>query len=86
MRGEDIGDRAVLARLAAAHGFSEDEARALLEDDNERETTRELAAEAAAEGIQGVPFFVFDGRFAVSGAQPLEVFEQAIRKAIGQAD
>lgn len=85
LRGEDIGDRAVLARLAAAHGFSEQEARALLEDDGERETTKTLAAEAAAEGIQGVPFFVFDGRFAVSGAQPLEIFEQAIRKAMEPA-
>ncbi|WP_347552447.1 hypothetical protein ABFG93_08930 [Pseudalkalibacillus hwajinpoensis] len=35
-------------------------------------------------GIQGVPFFVFDEKYAVSGAQPSEVFEQALVKAWGR--
>ena len=39
---------------------------------------RPKPAEMAAEGISGVPFFVFCGRFAVSGAQPTEVFEKAL--------
>ncbi|MDZ4232979.1 MAG: DsbA family protein, partial [Dietzia sp.] len=39
-------------------------------------------AEAAAIGVRGVPFFVFDGRLAVSGAQPVEVFGQALEQAV----
>jgi predicted DsbA family dithiol-disulfide isomerase len=83
LRGEDLGDLDVLAKLAAAHGFSLDEARRLATDEGELATTREQAAEAVAEGIGGVPFFVFEGRLAVSGAQPVEVFERAIRQAAG---
>ena len=41
------------------------------------------ATAAAEQGIQGVPFFVFDNRLALSGAQPAEVFERALRIAIG---
>lgn len=41
--------------------------------------------EASAFRIQGVPFFVFDRKFAVSGAQPLEVFESALQKAVEDA-
>jgi predicted DsbA family dithiol-disulfide isomerase len=80
--GRDIGDPGVLAAIAAAHGFGEDEALALVRDEDEREQTRQEAAESAAGGIRGVPFFVFAGRFAVSGAQPPELLRAAAERAL----
>ena len=50
---------------------------------NERlETTAAEAEEAARSGMGGVPFFVFDQRFAVSGAQQEEVMRAAIARAL----
>ena len=40
----------------------------------------ELMKEANSIGVQGVPFFVFDNKYAVSGAQPVEVFENALQQ------
>jgi predicted DsbA family dithiol-disulfide isomerase len=82
LEGKDIGQATVLAQIASSHGFTADEATALLASDAELQATREEAASAAAQGITGVPFFVFGGKFAFSGAQPKEVFAQAIEKAL----
>jgi predicted DsbA family dithiol-disulfide isomerase len=81
LEGRDIGDRATLVELAAAHGFSADESSAILDDPAESAKTRELAAGAVAKGVRGVPHFVIDGRFVVSGAQAPAVFRAAIAKA-----
>ena len=43
-----------------------------------------MALSASQQGITGVPFFIFDNQFAVSGAQPPEVFARAFRVARGQ--
>jgi predicted DsbA family dithiol-disulfide isomerase len=68
LQGRDIGQADVLRELAG----SADVEKADLE------RVRDEAREASAEGITGVPFFVFGDKFAVSGAQPLEVFEKAL--------
>ena len=47
--------------------------------------THDLAIAAAQQGIQGVPFFVFDNKFAVSGCQPDEVFARAFEYALDPA-
>ena len=78
----DVGDEAVLARIAAQHGFTVAEALELARDPTELELTREEAAAAAQNGIRGVPFFIFAGRLAVSGAQPVSVLQGAIRQAV----
>jgi predicted DsbA family dithiol-disulfide isomerase len=78
LEGRDIGSTDVLAEIAQKHGFDRDEAMRILEDDAELDRARKEASQTAAEGIGGVPFFVFAGRFAVSGAQPAEVFEKAL--------
>ena len=77
----NINDPAVLADLAAPHGFTEDEVTRLTSDEGELAATREEALAAAAAGIDGVPLFVFGERLAVAGAQP----EIVLRKAIEQA-
>ncbi len=78
----DIGDPEVLADIASAHGFDRDEARCIARDASELDAAREEAQEMAAEGIRGVPFFIFNDRVAVSGAQPAAVFEQALEKSL----
>jgi len=79
-----INDDAVLADLAAAHGFERDEALRLINDPKELAITERLATDAAAQGINGVPFFVFGNKYAMSGAQPQEVFEAALEKTLSE--
>jgi predicted DsbA family dithiol-disulfide isomerase len=85
LEGQDVSDRALLASLSTQHGFDEAEAARLLNDPAELEQTRREAAEAARAGVSGVPFTVVGGRYAVSGAQPVEVFRQAIERAQAEA-
>ncbi len=83
--GEAIGDRTVLTRLAADVGLDGDEVEAMFEGDGHADEVR--ADEAAAEELQisGVPFFVIDRRYAVSGAQPPEAFTRALERAWADA-
>lgn len=81
---KNVADEAVLLELAAAHGFSEEEALSLISDPKELADTRAEAAEATRLGIRGVPFFVFDGELALSGAQPAEAFRQVIDQVLAQ--
>jgi predicted DsbA family dithiol-disulfide isomerase len=80
VRGENVGEPSVLAGIAARHGFEPDEALALLSDERELAATRDEAAAQQRRGVTGVPFFVFQGRFAVSGAQPVEVLMQVLER------
>ena len=73
----------MLAGIAAQHGYSREEALQVMRDPEALAETHDIATAAAEQGIQGVPFFVFDNRLALSGAQPAEVFERALRIAIG---
>ncbi len=82
LEGEDVGAVDVLVRLAVANGFTAEEARALLADAEETARTKAEAEDAARQGIRGVPFAVFGGKLAVSGAQPVEAFREAIRRLL----
>ena len=84
MDHRNTGDDDVLAEIATSHGYSRDEALQAMRDPDELGVSHDLATDAAQQGIQGVPFFVFDGKFALSGAQPQEVFERALRIATGE--
>jgi predicted DsbA family dithiol-disulfide isomerase len=79
---KNIADESLLAELATPHGFTREEALELAHAEAELELTREEALSAARGGIRGVPFFIFDGRLGVSGAQSVEVLVAAIRKAL----
>jgi len=79
---KNIADESLLAELATPHGFTREEALELANAEAELELTREEALSAARGGIRGVPFFIFDGRLGVSGAQSVEVLTAAIRKAL----
>jgi predicted DsbA family dithiol-disulfide isomerase len=78
----NINDPAVLADVAAPHGFTAEEVTRLTNDEGELAATREEALAAAAAGIDGVPLFVFGERLAVAGAQPEIVLRDAIEQAL----
>lgn len=77
-----INDDNVLADIAAEFGFDRGDALDAMNDENELAITEQLANDASAQGIRGVPFFVFGEKYALSGAQPPEVFERALQQAI----
>ena len=84
--GEPIGDRETLARLAAEVGLTEEAARAALAGGRYSSEVRGDEHTAARLGIRGVPFFVLDRRFGVSGAQPAEVLLEALGTAWAARD
>ena len=79
--GAAIGDHEVLARLAGDVGLDSSEVRSVLDGDAFAEDVRADERRAGELGISGVPFFVVDGRWGISGAQPpdtiLRVLDQA---------
>ncbi len=75
-----ISDRDVLLDIAEAAGLDRSETEAVLDGDRYTEQVREDEAEAAQLGVRGVPFFVLNRKYAISGAQPIEVFRQALEK------
>jgi predicted DsbA family dithiol-disulfide isomerase len=79
---QDIADEQVLAEHGAQHGFTREEAFELVSSAVELELTREEAMAAAQGGIRGVPFFIFGGKLAVSGAQSASVLSGAMRQAL----
>lgn len=79
--GEAVGQPEVLQRLATEVGLDADAVAALLAGDAFTDAVRADEQQAAAYGIGGVPFFVIDGRFGLSGAQPPEVIANVLQKA-----
>ena len=72
--GRDVGKADVLADVGARVGLDRGVVARFLGGDRLARVVDESQAQAAALGIDGVPFFVLDGRYAFSGAQPLETF------------
>lgn len=79
-----INDDNVLADIAVEFGFDRGDALDAMNDENELAITEQLANDAAAQGIRGVPFFVFGEKYALSGAQPDEVFERALQQTLSE--
>lgn len=82
VEGRFIGDHDELARLAAEAGIDEAAARAWLASEVGRTEIAQAEERARSLGITGVPFFIFDGRVALSGAHPPETIRDAIRQAL----
>ncbi len=78
----NISDPEQLAGIAEQHAFTRAEALQLVSAPDELELTTEAAISAAQGGIRGVPFFIFGGKLAVSGAQSVSVLQSAIRQAV----
>jgi predicted DsbA family dithiol-disulfide isomerase len=84
--GRRIGDPETLVELMAEVGVEPSEAREALESGAYGPEVRAEEREAAELGITGVPFFVLDRRYGVSGAQPPELILQALQQAWREAN
>jgi predicted DsbA family dithiol-disulfide isomerase len=78
---EPVSEPEVLVRVGVAAGLDRDEVAGVVEGDRFAAEVRADEAEAAALGCTGVPFFVFDRRFAVSGAQDADTFLLTLQRA-----
>jgi predicted DsbA family dithiol-disulfide isomerase len=84
-RAEDVADHDVLTAIAVEVGLSEARVRQVLASRELTDAVDADIAQAVAYGAGGVPFFVFDQRYGVSGAQPAEVFGQVLQRAWSDA-
>jgi predicted DsbA family dithiol-disulfide isomerase len=78
--GRHLGRHETLAAIGAGLGLDAEEVAATLASDAYASEVRADIAEARSFGINGVPFFIFDRTYAVSGAQPSEVFLTALQR------
>ena len=74
VEGQDIGSIDTLVACAAAVGLPEAEIRAYLESDEDAELIRGQDAQARQMGVDGVPCFIFNNQYALSGAQEPALF------------
>jgi predicted DsbA family dithiol-disulfide isomerase len=83
-QARQVFDATVLAEVAAGAGLDPAAVAEVLDGDQYADEVRRDEAEAGQIGISGVPFFVFDMAIGVSGAQPVELFTQAIDQALAR--
>ena len=81
IEGRYVGNVDELVAIAVAAGYDPADARAFLESDDLTEIVAQSDQRAREMGIGGVPFFIFDGKTAVSGAQEPATIVQAIAQA-----
>jgi len=82
--GKDVADPAVLTKLGVDAGLTEADVSEALSNEAYADKVRKDIKEAQQSGLTGVPFFVFDRRYAISGAQPPEMFLQTLQKSLNE--
>ena len=86
VRGQDIGNSAVLAKLALACGLPADEAESFLDSDEGASEVQGENARVHRLGVGGIPCYIFDGRYAVAGAQEPDMLARLVDIARGEAE
>lgn len=79
--GKDLNNLDTLAELAIEAGLEAEAVTAVLYSNTYSQDVKQDIQEAGAIGVRGVPFFVFDNKYAVSGAQPVSAFLQTLERA-----
>jgi len=79
--GKNVNDWNTLQEIGQKTGLPVDEIKQLINTDIYTKDVRQDQQEAQKIGVTGVPFFVFDNKYAISGAQPTEVFLKTLDKA-----
>lgn len=79
--GKNIADLATLTALGKEVGLEENEIQSAMKDEKYAELVKADIQEARQVGVQGVPFFVLDRKYAVSGAQPAQAFLESLTQA-----
>jgi len=82
--GKDPSNHDVLVEAAAAVGLDAAQARQVLQRGDYADEVREQEREYQAMGIQSVPSIIFNDRYMVTGGQPVEAFEEAIRQVLAE--
>ena len=86
LEGRFVGDRGVLAEIAGEAGLAVDDAGAYLESGAGADTIDAMDRRVRELGVSGVPFFIFDGRVAVSGAHEPSALVAAMKQAAAGGD
>lgn len=81
IEGKDTSDHAVLKAIGIAAGCDPNELDEMLKGDQYAEEVKNDIEEAHEIGVRGVPFFVVDRKYAISGAQPVELFLKTLQSA-----
>jgi len=81
IEGKNIDDNESLAQIGKAVGLNENEVKEMLTSDSFSSEVKQDETQAQSIGINGVPFFVLNDKYAVSGAQSPDVFLQALNQA-----
>ena len=84
--GQDIGEPLVLEKIGLNYNISKTEIIRYMSSNENRRKLFEENKTAQKMGIQGVPFFIFNDKIAVSGAQPVGVLQQALSKTFKLID
>ena len=79
--GKNLSDEQTLVELGVEIGLDEDEIRDTLQSDRFADEVEKDKYAARQVGVQGVPYFVFNDKYAMSGAQPKEAFIEVLNKA-----
>ncbi len=82
---ENVADRDVLVRIAAETGLDGDAARRILDANEYADEVRALEDRWQQAGIHSVPATIVNGQYLISGGQPPEVFESALREIAAKA-
>ncbi|MBS1524499.1 MAG: DsbA family oxidoreductase [Bacteroidetes bacterium] len=82
--GKNTDDKQVLADIGESIGLDRNEIMQTLESDNFADDVKHDIAEAQHLGIQGVPFFVVNNKYGISGAQEVPVFSRTLEKAFNE--
>ena len=83
--GKDMSNLAVLISLGREIGLIENDIMAALESEEFSQKVNNDIKEASEIGVTGVPFFVFDRKYAVSGAQPMETFLNTLSQSLSES-
>lgn len=81
MEGKDIANKEILSAIGQSLGLIKTEIDNALATDDFAEAVQYDVYESQQIGIRGVPYFVFDKKYALSGAQPIETFKAAITQS-----
>jgi predicted DsbA family dithiol-disulfide isomerase len=79
-----IGDHETLTQLAVEVGLNREDVEKMLASDEMADAVRADEQTAKQIGVTGVPFFLFDQKYALTGAQPTDVFVQVMEKVISE--
>ncbi|MET3535282.1 DsbA family oxidoreductase [Chryseobacterium limigenitum] len=80
LEGKNVGDLEVLVSIAEKLEINQEEARQVLSSNQFDNEVNQDITDAKSNGISGVPFFILNGKYAVSGAQPVEAFAEALQQ------